>query len=1169
MSFIKIVGKNITTPAIKKSIETSHLSNSTIKSVTQNISTSVQNLTQLLKEVEPESFTSIQKYLKRFERYGFSQGDIKYLTQQNPEFIQNLKLITDKKLIEALTKRKDLVKNGLLSNITEENKNSFIKLLNDKNITDEEFSYISHLIKKDNVSLLKQFIKDKNFDSKILADIPTTHFTKDNAKVLKAIANKGNIKTQEMIYIMGSTNKSNSDIALKLLERAGENTDGINSILHNVYAFEGMSKEGLQTFQLRKNFINELLKNPDFQLGKNEMENFNISQILLDLTPDNYEFAKKALIKRNVKLHQLPDFIKGVTPKNQTIAERILGFASKDTVLPNIESLNPEIATKYLDEITKLNNPEAQSLYVEVIENLDEQNINEVLKLIRTTKPEKTKRTSAIINSLNHSSVDEIEPIINLFEQNGRQLDNRIISNLTVLNKLDDIPVSSFIEQLAKNKTISDKELSILTEKYVQVARKFDPENISIPTELYGKVNEGKISATEVEELIAKLEQEQTTQLNKLPDILGNLYQNKNLTPSYIADIFSNISPDNFSVVEKYALTPEITRIDISASKSKYMQEIEHLLKTDVPSFEHKHFFNVLKLQDKGGEKRFEILQDLIKREKNPDYTNITNAISKIDEKTLPYIDEIVARKDLTPEQIPLLLDHIQSGGDVKNLIKLLKNKDIESKYLKQILEGSIPQEMFEQYPELVKKASELKVPLIERDFSKSKDVPITDIISEKKLTNMLNGIEKAKNKYGIIPCELSFSGSRNANDLFIVLEDRNKHLTYKFNKKTGSIVSVTEGNRTINAKTGEKIYDSVASEKTKIQDLESKYRISTVAEGKNKNIQTVYTESAINGQYDIFQTRPDGSTIRIGHAQITPNDAKHIRRTLTSIDGSKTYTAFREDKLGNSYMHSVITDKTGNQISEVKRTFKVISKNHFISTVNDKSYDIAFRDKKVIVTKLDSMGKKTSEKVEYAIADIPVDVADNIFKEIEIIPDTREAAKQITSTFKKYGIEPKVVDKSCVEMLKRLPGDEWFAMNKSCDFVMPQSTTPSNACCGVNSIFMSKELNNNLGVFAHELGHAKFFTLDLGKDKELMKIYNAEKKAYTARFPESRIDSIDYFLSGNNPDKRGLNETCAETNLMTDTIQSWEPLQDRTIFLEQFFPNTITYIRDKFSTLI
>ena len=350
MSFIKSIEKNIVTPVIKKSVETSHSSNSTIKSVTQELSTNIQNLTQLLKEVEPESFSSTLKYFKRFERYGFSQGDIKYLTQQNPETIQNLKLITDKKLVEALIKRKDLVKGGLLSNITKENKNSYIKLLNDKNITDEEISCISHLIKKDNVSILKQFLKDKNFDSKILTNIPATHFTKDNAKVLKAIANKGNVKAQEIIYIMGSTNKSNSDIALKLLERAGENTDGINSILHNVYAFEGMSKEGLQTFQLRKNFINELLKNPNFQLGKNERENYNISQILLGLTPDNYEFAKKALIKRTVKLNQLPNFIKGVTQKNQAIAERILGFASKDTVLPNIKSLNPEIATKYLDE---------------------------------------------------------------------------------------------------------------------------------------------------------------------------------------------------------------------------------------------------------------------------------------------------------------------------------------------------------------------------------------------------------------------------------------------------------------------------------------------------------------------------------------------------------------------------------------------------------------------------------------------------------------------------------------------------------------------------------------------------------------------------------------------------------------------------------------------------
>ena len=46
---------------------------------------------------------------------------------------------------------------------------------------------------------------------------------------------------------------------------------------------------------------------------------------------------------------------------------------------------------------------------------------------------------------------------------------------------------------------------------------------------------------------------------------------------------------------------------------------------------------------------------------------------------------------------------------------------------------------------------------------------------------------------------------------------------------------------------------------------------------------------------------------------------------------------------------------------------------------------------------------------------------------------------------------------------------------------------------------------------------------------------------------------NIDYFLEDNQHDMRGLNEACAETNLITDTIQSWEQIQDRTMFYEQY----------------
>jgi hypothetical protein len=153
--------------------------------------------------------------------------------------------------------------------------------------------------------------------------------------------------------------------------------------------------------------------------------------------------------------------------------------------------------------------------------------------------------------------------------------------------------------------------------------------------------------------------------------------------------------------------------------------------------------------------------------------------------------------------------------------------------------------------------------------------------------------------------------------------------------------------------------------------------------------------------------------------------------------------------------------------------------------------------------------------------------------------------------------------------MLKELPGDEWFAMDKSAEFIMPQGIDDYNAFYAGNSIFMGKEHMKNLGVYCHELGHAKFHTLNLANDPELLKIYNAEKQVYTSTFPESRISSIDYFLEDNHREMRGLNEACAETNLVSDTIQSWDQIQDRTIFYEQFFPETIAYIRKRYAEMV
>ena len=71
-----------------------------------------------------------------------------------------------------------------------------------------------------------------------------------------------------------------------------------------------------------------------------------------------------------------------------------------------------------------------------------------------------------------------------------------------------------------------------------------------------------------------------------------------------VEDIFSQLSMNNISLVEKYALNPNITKIDLCAFEPKYIQELESLLKTDIPSYYQKEFLPVLRLQENGGQKQ-------------------------------------------------------------------------------------------------------------------------------------------------------------------------------------------------------------------------------------------------------------------------------------------------------------------------------------------------------------------------------------------------------------------------------------------------------------------------------------------------------------------------------------------------------------------------------------
>ena len=834
MSIFSTIGKRIFSPAMQKTVKLGNIGDSAVKMAeTKTLPCAVDAIkmpyadytqrllsmkyyngyaqfARVLEKYSPEQSEIIRKFLQNFSKYGMSEGEVKYFQQEG---IKKFELITDKNFVQALLKRKNLIEDASIYKVTKENKNAFIKLLNDENICDEQIKNVAHLVTDKNISILRNILKDKDIDTKILKSLPIEKLNKYNGKALKYIIGIKNIDEKEMLRIMENINKSNYGIAIKLLQRSKDSK--------------------------------------------------GIVQLLYDISSDSTQSG---------------------------LANRMC---------------------KYL---YKMAGKKHQAGYFDVIEAHE--------------KKQKLKR-------------------------------------------------------------------KLLSELLDNTSAPFKPNEL-----------------------------------------------------------------ENYSAILK-----ELT-------------------------------------------------------ENN--YEEIRTAL-------------------------------LNKNTNLKELAKSLSGDNL---WLKSLLKSGAE--------------------------NSTANYTISEQLTEDQLSFVKKGFDQVQKKYGIKPQGMFFK-EEGANDLFLTIKSLDG-LKYKFDKTTGKIISVCHQGKTINVAKGTIVRDLLAKEE-KIKNMGSStpYRIDTSIKGEKGKWRTLYTESSIKGQYDIYHTTPDGKVTRIGHALFTPNGAKHIKRTLKSSDGTVTKFLYREDIKGNSHYHSLITDKNGNKLSDIKRTFKVLDDNHFISTKNGQAYDIVFTENEVVVTKLNSSGIKTDETVKYTIKnDVPEDIFDKVFQEsAQLAGITEETAKNMSETelkslllskmpeaYKKYGIEQNTIDKKCIEMLKRLPGDEWFAMDKSCKYVMHQNAEKYNAYSSGESIFMSEELKNNLGVFSHELGHAKFNKLNLLNDKKLLEIYNAEKKSYTSKYPESRIQSIDYFLSGNEKELSGLNETCAETNLISNTIQSWDVIQDRTIFLEQYFPKTISYIRQKFNSL-
>ena len=302
---------------------------------------------------------------------------------------------------------------------------------------------------------------------------------------------------------------------------------------------------------------------------------------------------------------------------------------------------------------------------------------------------------------------------------------------------------------------------------------------------------------------------------------------------------------------------------------------------------------------------------------------------------------------------------------------------------------------------------------------------------------------------------------------------------------------------------------------------------------------------------YNVKYEFPNGKTRTLAKATYDEKTGiTTIKKDMRYSDMTRTQYLYQDDKNGNRIIDYKITDVNGKVLMNQKQTFEKINDNKFVSTRNDKTYDIT----------LDKEGLNISER--------------NTDKKAELKFEN-----------KVFGQEKDAV----INMLKTISGDELMALANKVTSVETVYNDFQSKCSTNMDIFSDDYLtssritvSDNPAVFLHELGHAidsgkrpssldRDFKLEikdqLCDDKDFQKIYKEEKKGFLKEYPEAQRNHIDYFIANEAVEgekDRGRKETIAETNAILNTYTTNYALAMRTQYLQQHFPKTIAYLSEK-----
>lgn len=141
--------------------------------------------------------------------------------------------------------------------------------------------------------------------------------------------------------------------------------------------------------------------------------------------------------------------------------------------------------------------------------------------------------------------------------------------------------------------------------------------------------------------------------------------------------------------------------------------------------------------------------------------------------------------------------------------------------------------------------------------------------------------------------------------------------------------------------------YRNHTTAKTRYEKVDGDYQVTheiRIIKDKNGKVQkTEYmTMSEVKGVYNAKNVYPNGKVEQISSGKIDKKTGiVSVKRDMKSLDGTRTEYLYENDPQGNRIIDYKITDENGKQLLKYSQSLEVIDNNTFITSKNDKSYEV------------------------------------------------------------------------------------------------------------------------------------------------------------------------------------------------------------------------------------